>query len=101
MSNKVIKLCIPQEVKVRKFDIDKNKLSSLLRGEKKKSKLSNKDISVKLNKPLTLVEHWFRTDNCFSIPDEDSWFKLKDLLNIKTNEFDKAITSFIYKEGKI
>lgn len=35
MSNKVIKLCIPQEVKVRKFDIDKNKLSSLLRGRKR------------------------------------------------------------------
>ena len=35
MSNKVIKLCIPQEVKVRKFDIDKNNLSSLLRGRKR------------------------------------------------------------------
>lgn len=99
VANRVIKLDIPQQVKVRKFNIDKNKLSSILRDKKRKSKLSNKQISNILNKPISLVEHWFRTDNCFSIPDEDSWFKLKKILNIEIDEFDEAITTFEYKTG--
>lgn len=100
MSNKVIKLCVPQKVKTRKFDIDKKKLSLLLKEKKMKTKLSNKDISNILNKPITLVEHWFRTDNCFSIPDEDSWFELKKILHIETSEFDEAITTFVIQDGK-
>lgn len=48
----------------------------------------------------TEVEHWFRTDNCFSIPSADVWFELKGLLNIQTDEFDKSITEFIEKPNK-
>jgi len=47
-----------------------------------------------LNLPKTKVEHWFRKDNCFAIPEENIWFKLKDFLEIKTDEFDKSITEF-------
>ena len=48
----------------------------------------------------TTVEHWFRTDSSFSIPDADSWFDLKDFLNIKTNKFDACITEFEIRDGK-
>ena len=87
---------IPQEVRVRKYTCDLEKLKTLLREHKN---MSNKEIAEKLGKPVTLVEHWFRRDNCFSVPDEDVWFKLKDLLNIETTEFDDFVTVFEIKEG--
>lgn len=80
MCNKVIKICIPQEVKTRKYKIDKVELSTFLRKEKAKSNLSNKQIAKLLNKPITLVEHWFRKDKSFAIPDKDVWFNLKKYL---------------------
>ena len=88
-----------QQVKVRKYDVDIKTLQQLLRTHKSETKLSNKQIAERLDKPITLVEHWFRTDNCFSIPDEDIWFDLKELLNIEDDSFDKSITTFVYREG--
>ena len=35
-----------------------------------------------------------------AIPNEEKWFELKKLLNIKTNEFDKQITEFEIKENE-
>lgn len=61
--------------------------------------LSNKEIALSLNKPITLVAHWFRNDNCFSIPDEDIWISLKELLNIETDEFDESIMTFELRDG--
>lgn len=87
---------IPQTVRVRKYPIDTEKLCKVLRIHKI---LTNKEIALALNKPITLVEHWFRADSCFSIPDSDIWFKLKDLLNIDTNEFDEPIMTFEEKES--
>lgn len=87
---------IPQEVTVRKYTCDIEKLKELLRESKNKT---NKEIAEKLNKPLTLVEHWFRKDNCFSVPDADIWFKLKKLLNIESTEFDDYVTVFETREG--
>lgn len=87
---------IPQTVRVRKYPIDTEKLCKVLRIHKI---LTNKEIALALNKPITLVEHWFRADSCFSIPDSDIWFKLKDLLNIDTDEFDEPIMTFEEKEG--
>ena len=87
---------IPETVTVRKFEVDTDKLKTLLREHKK---LSNKEIAEKLNQPITKVEHWFRTDNSFSIPDADIWLKLKALLNIKTDEFDASIMEFEEKEN--
>ena len=90
------KVDIPQLVKVRKYVVDIERLKELLRTSRT---ISISDISEKLNKPKTLVEHWFRKDNCFAIPDADIWYELKTLLNIKTDEFDKAITEFEEREG--
>ena len=61
--------------------------------------LSNKDIADALNVPITKVEHWFRRDECFAIPDADIWLDLKNLLKIKTDEFDTAIMTFEEKIG--
>lgn len=99
-SNKIIKLDIPQIVKLRKYPVDIEKLKTILKDSKKAMGLSNKQISEILHQPLTKVEHWFRSDKCFSIPDSEIWQELKEILNIITNEFDKSITTFIEVEGK-
>lgn len=98
-TNKIIREIIPQQVRVRKYEVDIENLKSTLRDNKLKSKLTNKQISEILNQPLTLVEHWFRGDNCFSIPSEDIWFDLKKLLNIQTDEFDESIMEFEIRDG--
>ena len=87
---------IAQKVKVRKHEVDVDKLCKLLRESKK---ISNKEIAENLDVPITMVEHWFRTDASFSIPSAEIWFKLKSLLNITTNEFDLPITEFIEKDN--
>lgn len=98
-TNKIIREIIPQQVRVRKYEVDVVTLKKVLREAKNNSKLTNNEISNKLNKPKTLVDHWFRNDSCFSIPDEDTWFELKKLLNIQTDEFDKSITTFEIRDG--
>ena len=96
---KIQKIDIPQTVKVRKYEVDVEKLCSVLRDAKQETKISNNELALELNVPQTKVEHWFRQDKHFAIPDEDIWFRLKDVLNIKTDEFDKAIMTFEEKEG--
>ena len=86
-------------VMVRKYPVDCDLLCECLRNHKNNSNLSNKNIADSLNIPLTKVEHWFRQDECFAIPDPDVWFKLKELLNITTNEFDESIMTFEIKDG--
>ena len=78
-------------VKVRKHKVDIENLQYLLKNSKNKS---CSEISEILNLPKTKVEHWFRSDKSFSIPDADIWFKLKEILNINTNEFDSQIIEF-------
>lgn len=90
---------IPQEVRVRKYTCDIEKFQTLLRESKKTSGLTNKVLAEKLNKQQTEVDHWFRTDKYFNIPDEDIWFDLKELLNIQTTEFDDFVTVFEIREG--
>jgi hypothetical protein len=87
---------MPQIVKIRKFEVDVNKLKETLKNHKN---YTNKEIALILDVPLTTVEHWFRNDNCFSIPDQNIWYRLKTLLKINTNEFDKSITTFEEREG--
>ena len=95
--DKIIKTEINFKVKVRKNQINKKELANYLREHKNKS---NKEIAKFCNVPITKVEHWFRLDNSFSIPDEENWFKLKQCLNIKENYFDKEITEFEYRDNK-
>ena len=83
-------------VMIRKYPVDIEKLKATLREHKC---YSNKEIAEKLNQPLTLIEHWFRQDECFAIPDADIWLRLKELLNITTNEFDESIMTFEVKDG--
>lgn len=90
------KVDIPQPVTVRKYPVDTVKLQSVLKEHKK---YSNKELADKLGIPQTKVEHWFRTDSYFAIPDPEYWYILKELLEIKTDEFDQAITTFEEKEG--
>lgn len=99
-TNKIIKIDIPQIVKVRKYDVDIEGLKNILRNSKKAVNLSNKQIAYILNEPLTKVEHWFRNDKCFSIPNPDIWEELKKILCIDTNKFDKSINTFVEVEGK-
>ena len=93
------KIDIPQTVRVRKYEVDCEKLCEVLRDSKRSSGLNNQDIANHLNVPLTKVEHWFRQDKGFAIPSEDVWLNLKAILGIETNEFDESIMTFEDKEG--
>ena len=99
LENEIIMIEVPQEVRVRKYEVDIPSLQTLIRQAKKDSKITNKQIAEHLDVPLTKVEHWFRTDNCFAIPDENLWFDLKELLHITDNSFDESIMTFEVREG--
>lgn len=95
----IMKYDVETKVKVRKYDLDVNELCNLLRYKRAEKHLTNKEIADALNIPLTKVSHYFRNDRCFAIPDENIWYKLKDLLGIETDKFDKAITEFEIKSS--
>lgn len=96
---KVIKYDLAMPVTVRKHPIDTDKLRSFLRNAKQTSKRTNRQIAEIVSRPITEVEHWFRTDDCFSIPDAEIWHTLKGALNIESTEFDLAVTEFEEKPG--
>ena len=85
------------EVSVRKYDVDIKGLQVLL---KKHKNLTNQEIADKLDVKKTTVDHWFRTDDCFSIPDPNEWVKLKKLLSITDDSFDVSIMTFITKDNE-
>ena len=99
LKNEIIMIEVPQEVRVRKYEVDITNLQILLRESKKNSKITNQQIAKQLDIPLTKVEHWFRTDIYFAIPDENLWFDLKELLHITDDSFDKSIMTFEIREG--
>jgi len=87
-------------VKVRKHEVDVKNLQTHLRYHKRKHKnLTISQIAFYCEVPKTQAEHWFRTDNSFSIPDPKAWDLLKSCLGIVTSQFDKSITEFEYREG--
>ena len=88
-----------EQVKVRKHEVDIISLQYLLREMKKESSKTNKQIAEETNTPITKVEHWFRTDSSFAIPSDDIWFRLKEVLGIQTDVFDKQIMEFEYRDG--
>jgi DNA (cytosine-5)-methyltransferase 1 len=92
----IIEYNIPEIVKVRKHEVRINELQQLL---KKHKNISIKEISKKLNCQKTKVEHWFRTDTFFSIPDAEYWLQLKEIIGIDTDEFDSEIMEFEEREG--
>ena len=93
-------LIIPQQVRVRKYEVDIVNLQQTLRDHKSMTILTNKNLADLLYIPVTKVEHWFRTDSSFAIPSEDIWFRLKALLVIETDKFDKSIVCFEVRDGK-
>ena len=97
---KIITEYIQQEVKVRKYEVDIEGLKKTLKEAKEKVGITIKEIADTLEVNKTTVEHWFRNDNCFSIPDENIWYNLKELLNITTDKFDKALTEFEIKDNE-
>lgn len=88
---------IIQNVRVRKNKVDIKGLQETLRAYKK---LTNKKIAQILEKPLTEIEHYFRRDKYFVIPDEKIWLKLKEILDIETDEYDKQIMEWEVKESE-
>lgn len=98
-SPRIHKIDIPQSVVVRKYEVDIQRLCELLYKQKKILGFSCKYISEVLGVKKTKVEHWFRKDDCFAIPDPGVWMELKGLLQITTDEFDNSIMTFEEKKG--
>lgn len=99
MEGTIQRVDIPQTVRVRKYPVDTNSLCECLRERKSASNFSNKELADLLNVPQTKVDHWFRQDDSFAIPDAEIWFKLKWVLGITTSEFDESIMTFEEREG--
>ena len=91
---------VETEVYIRKYEVDCKSLCECLRNHKAASGFSNKEIADRLGLPLTKVEHWFRQDASFAVPDSEIWMDLKELLGIETDEFDESITTYVVQEGK-
>ena len=96
---KIITYNISQKVKVRKYPVNIDELKEVLRNAKTEVNITNNELAEKLKIPKTQVEHYFRKDDCFAIPDPEIWCKLKELLKIDTDKFDKSIITFEEKDG--
>ena len=88
-----------EKVKIRKHEVDIHNLQNLLRTAKTYSGKTNRQIAKEVSMPITKVEHWFRTDGSFAIPSDDVWYKLKKVLAIDVDTFDKQIMDFEYRDG--
>ena len=97
--DKILTTKLDFNVKVRKHYIDKKELSKYLKDKKKISGKSTRVIAEECNVPLSKAEHWFRTDNSFSIPDAEVWEVIKQSIAITDNHYDKAITEFETKQN--
>lgn len=84
-------------IAIAKYEVDTESLIKCLQQNRKGYSIG--EIATLLGKPKTLVEHWFRRDKYFAIPDADCWLELKRLLGITTNEFDESIMTFEIKAG--
>ena len=96
LKNGIDRIKVIEKVSVRKYDVDIDELKTLLKESKHKT---IREIATELNVKKTTVEHWFRNDKCFSIPEANIWHKLKDCLNITESKFDKPICEFIEKDN--
>lgn len=66
-------------------------LNQFIKNAKKESGLTTEHIAEKVQVPVTMAEHWFRTDKYGSTPLPEHWQKIKQILNISTAEYDKDI----------
>ena len=95
----IIKIELPQTVKIRKYPVDTEKLCEVLRQAKDDVGETAYGIAEVLDLSQDKVAHWFRKDEYFAIPDAEVWMDLKKLLKIETDEFDESIMTFEEKEG--
>lgn len=82
----------------RKYDFDRQELLNLLREHKEKKGLSLYEIAKTFGLSKYVVDHWFATNiKKFHTSEKftNHWYELKELLDIKTDKFDKAITTYI------
>lgn len=90
-----------EEVKVRKHEVDIPGLQQCILDHYDKCGKNKKEIAKELNDKYSTVEHYFRKlgSDFFSIPSEEHWLQLKDILGIKTDTFDAQIMEFEYRDG--
>ena len=90
-----------EEVKVRKHEVDIPGLQTCILNHYAKCGKNKKEIAKELNDKYSTVEHYFRKlgSDFFSIPSEEHWPQLKEILGITTNKFDKQIMEFEYRDG--
>jgi DNA (cytosine-5)-methyltransferase 1 len=93
---KVIYYDIPEKVEIRKHTCDIKEFQAFLKMHKK---TTIKQIANALNISKTEVDHWFRSDKHFSIPNKNIWVELKKILKIKSNKYDAFVTEFIEQDG--
>ena len=96
---KLEKEIVNRKIKTRVHKVDVKGLKRKLRSSKKTCDYTNQEIANELGIPITQVEHYFRNDDSFSIPQANIWYKLKELLKIDTDEFDAQITEFEIKDS--
>ena len=101
-TNKPIKVGMNvEEVRVRKHEVDIPGLQTCILDHYAKCGKNKKEIAKELNDKYSTVEHYFRKlgSDFFSIPSEEHWPQLKEILGITTNKFDKQIMEFEYRDG--
>jgi len=90
-----------EEVKVRKHEVNILGLQQCILDHYAKCFKDKKQIAIELNDKYSTVEHYFRKlgSDFFSIPSEEHWPKLKQILDITTDKFDEQIMEFEYRDG--
>jgi len=90
-----------EKVKVRKHEVDIPGLQTCILDHYAKCSKNKKEIAKDLNDKYSTVEHYFRKlgSDFFSIPSEEHWPQLKEILSITTDKFDKQIMEFEYRDG--
>jgi len=100
--NKPIKVGMNvEQVKIRKHEVDIVGLQQCILSHYAKCGMSKREIAKQLNDKYSTVEHYFRNlgSKYFAIPSDEHWPQLKEILNIKTNKYDKSIMEFEYRDG--
>jgi len=90
-----------EQVKVRKHEVDIPGLQECILDHYAKSAKDKKQIAKDLDDKYSTVEHYFRKlgSDFFSIPSEEHWPQLKQILDITTDKFDAQIMEFEYRDG--
>ena len=90
-----------EKVRVRKHEIDLQKLQAFILEHWKKSRKSKKRVAKELGDKYSTVEHYFRPlgNKYFAIPSDAHWPKLKQILNIQDDTWDAKIMEFDIKDG--